>query len=39
MVHDESHLISVMECRIPYRSGMFLFECDCEKVSGHYMCT
>ena len=24
-----------MACRISYRIGMFLLECDCEMVSGH----
>ena len=28
-----------MACRIPYKIGMFLLECDCEMVSGHCMCT
>ena len=30
MVHGESHLIHGMACRIPYRIGMFLLECDCK---------
>ena len=28
-----------MTCRIPYRIGMFLLECDCEMLSEHCMCT
>ena len=28
-----------MECRIPYRIGMFLLEGDCEMLSEHCMCT
>ena len=32
-------LFHSMTCRIPYRIGMFLLECDCEMVSGHCMCT
>ena len=28
-----------MTCRIPYRIGMFLLECDCEMLSKHCMCT
>ena len=28
-----------MTCRIPYRIGMFLLECNCEMLSEHYMCT
>ena len=27
-----------MTCRIPYRIDMFLLKCDCEMMSGHYMC-
>ena len=26
-------------CRIPYRIGMFLLECECEVLSEHCMCT
>ena len=39
MVQGESHLIHGMACSIPYRTGMFLLECDCECVKGHCMCT
>ena len=39
MVHGESHLIHGMACRIPFRIGMFLLECDCEMLSEHCMCT
>ena len=28
-----------MACRIPYRIGMFLLECECEMLSEHCMCT
>ena len=35
MVHGESHIISWMACRIPYRIDMFLLECDCEMLSEH----
>ena len=28
-----------MTCRIPYKIGMFLLECDCEMVSRHCMYT
>ena len=39
MVHGESLLIHGMTCRIPYRIGMFLLECDGEMLSEHCMCT
>ena len=39
MVHGESHLIHVMACRIIYRIGMFLLECECEMLSERCMCT
>ena len=39
MVHGESHLIHGMACKIPYRIGMFLLECDCEILREHCMCT
>ena len=35
MVHDDLHLISW----IPYIIGMFLLECECERLSEHCMCT
>ena len=28
-----------MACRIPYRIGMFLLECECEVLSEHCKCT
>ena len=28
-----------MACKIPYRIGMFLLECECEMLSEHCMCT
>ena len=39
MVPGESRLIHGMACRIPYRIGMFLLECDGEMLSEHCMCT
>ena len=41
MVHGELHLISWhdMTCRIPYRIGMFLLECDGGMLSEHCMFT
>ena len=39
MAHGESHLIHGMTCRIAYRIGMFLLECDYDVLSEHCMYT